>query len=76
MQDSEGGRDQSGVEVLLPPPPDPTPLALVAATDVVPSQGSGTPAWKIALLALLAAGEAFLIVRLVRHRPATLSPAQ
>ena len=35
----------------------------------MPSQGSSTPAWKLALLALLAAGEAFLVVRLVRHRP-------
>ena len=72
----EGGRDQSGVAVPVAPPPDPTPLALVAATETVPSQGSSTPAWKIALLALLAAGEAFLIVRLVRHRPGGLSPAQ
>ncbi len=36
----------------------------------MPSDGSDTPAWKLALLALLAAGEAFLIVSLVRHRPA------
>jgi hypothetical protein len=34
-----------------------------------------TPAWKLALLALLAAAEAFLVVRLVRHRPGQLSPA-
>jgi hypothetical protein len=73
---SEGGRDQSGSETPLPPPPDPTPLALVTAGEVVPSSGSETPVWKIALLAVLAAGEAFLIVRLVRHRPGPpLSPA-
>ena len=40
------------------------------------SPAASTPAWKIALLALLAAGEAFLVVRLVRHRPGDLSPAQ
>jgi hypothetical protein len=73
---SEGGRDQSGVVVPAIPPPDPTPLALVAASEPVPSQDSATPAWKLALLALLAAAEAFLVVRLVRHRPVTLSPAQ
>jgi hypothetical protein len=73
---AEGGRDQAGVPVPVAPPPDPTPLALVAATETVPSQDRATPAWKIALLALLAAGEAFLIVRLVRHRPGGLSPAQ
>ena len=38
--------------------------------------GTSTPAWKIALLALLAAAEAFLVVRLVRNRPGDLSPAQ
>ena len=54
------------------PPPDPTPLDARAASETVPSQDSSTPAWKIALLALLAAGEAFLIVRLVRHRPGEL----
>jgi len=73
----QGGHDQSGVAIALPPPPDPTPLAIVAAGEAVPSQGSSTPAWKLALLALLAAGEAFLIVRLVRHRPGgELTPAQ
>jgi len=75
VQPSEGGRDQSAAAAALPPPPDPTPLAVVAVGDVVPSGGSSTPLWKIALLALLAAGEAFLIVRLVRDRPAPLSPA-
>jgi hypothetical protein len=74
----QGGHDQSGVAVPVAPPPDPTPLALVAAGETVPSQGSSTPAWKLALLALLVAGEAFLIVRLVRHRPGggELTPAQ
>jgi cytoskeletal protein RodZ len=72
---SEGDRDQSGVVVPAIPPPDPTPLATVAASEPLPSQGSGTPPWKLALLALLAAAEAFLVVRLVRHRPAPLSPA-
>jgi hypothetical protein len=55
--------------------PDPTPLALVAAGDRIRSHSPPTPAWKLALLALLAAAEAFLVVRLVRHRPGTLSPA-
>jgi hypothetical protein len=45
----------------------------------VTSAGTSTPAWKIGLLALLAATEAFLVVRLVRDRPgdrtADLSPA-
>lgn len=73
----EGDRDQSAAEISLPPPPDPTPLALVAASETLPSQGGGsTPAWKLALLALLAAAEAFLVVRLVRRRrPVSLSPA-
>ena len=74
----QGGHDQSNIEVPgAPPPPDPTPLALVAASEPMPSHGSSTPAWKLALLALLAAGEAFLVVRLVRHRPGgELTPAQ
>lgn len=76
VESAEGGRDQSGVPAPVIPPPDPTPLALVAAIETVPSQDSATPAWKIALLALLAAGEAFLVVRLVRRRPGGLSPAQ
>lgn len=74
--EAEGGRDQSGIVVDASPPPDPTPLTVVPASEAVPSGGSDTPAWKLALLALLAAGEAFLIVSLVRHRPASLSPAQ
>ena len=76
VADVAGGRDQTGVAAPVIPPPDPTPLALVAATETVPSQESATPTWKIALLALLTAGEAFLIVRLVRHRGGGLSPAQ
>jgi hypothetical protein len=77
VEDVLGGHDQSGVAAPVAPPPDPTPLALVAASEALPSHGSGTPAWKLALLALLAAGEAFLVVRLVRHRPGgELTPAQ
>jgi hypothetical protein len=73
---AQGGRDQSGISVPAPPPPEPTPLGLVAAGDRVTSPGTSTPAWKIALLALLAAAEAFLVVRLVRNRPGgDLSPA-
>lgn len=73
---AEGGRDQSGISVPAPPPPEPTPLGLVATNDRVTSPGTSTPAWKIALLALLAAAEAFLVVRLVRNRPSgELSPA-
>jgi hypothetical protein len=69
------GRDQRSAEITLPAgtpaiaAPDPTPLARVAAGDRVRAHGSTTPAWKLALLALLAAAEAFLVVRLVRHRP-------
>jgi cytoskeletal protein RodZ len=73
--DALGGRDQSGIAVPAPPPPEPTPLGLVRATDRVTAPAASTPAWKIALLALLAAGEAFLVVRLVRNRPGELSPA-
>jgi cobalamin biosynthesis Mg chelatase CobN len=73
---AQGGRDQSGIAVPAPPPPEPTPLGTVAAGDRVTSPGTSTPAWKIALLALLAAAEAFLVVRLVRNRPSgDLSPA-
>ncbi|MDP9258014.1 MAG: hypothetical protein M3Q31_15885 [Actinomycetota bacterium] len=72
---AQGGRDQSGSAVPAPPPPEPTPLGLVAAGDRVASPGTSTPAWKIALLALLAAAEAFLVVRIVRNRPGDLSPA-
>jgi hypothetical protein len=72
---AQGGRDQSGIAVPAPPPPEPTPLGLVAAGDRVTSPGTSTPAWKVALLALLAAAEAFLVVRLVRNRPGDLSPA-
>jgi hypothetical protein len=73
---AQGGRDQSGIAAPAPPPPEPTPLGLVAAGDRVTSPATSTPAWKIALLALLAAAEAFLVVRLVRNRPGDLSPAQ
>jgi hypothetical protein len=73
---AQGGRDQSGISVPAPPPPEPTPLGLVAAGDRVSSPGTSTPAWKIALLALLAAAEAFLVVSIVRNRPSgDLSPA-
>jgi hypothetical protein len=73
---AQGGRDQSGISVPAPPPPEPTPLGLVAAGDRVTSPGTSTPAWKIALLALLAAAEAFLVVSIVRNRPSgDLSPA-
>jgi hypothetical protein len=75
------GRDQRSAvspapRVATPPvvAPPPTPLAVVAAGDHIRSHSSPTPAWKLALLALLAAAEAFLVVRLVRHRPGTLSP--
>jgi hypothetical protein len=76
-----GGRDQSGVVVVVPkvtkplPPPPPTPLKTVAAGDRLRSHTPPTPAWKLALLAFLAAAEAFLVVRLVRHRPGALTPA-
>jgi hypothetical protein len=73
---SEGGRDQSLVAPAVIPPPDPTPLALVGATESVPSRSSGTPAWKLALLALLAGGEAFIVVRLLRRAPTRISTAQ
>jgi hypothetical protein len=70
------GRDQSSAEITLPSTgtptavaPDPTPLGIVAVGDRVRSHSPTTPAWKLALLALLAAAEAFLVVRLVRHRP-------
>jgi hypothetical protein len=75
-----GGRDQALVAVTKPhavrkPVPPPTPLGLVALSDRVSAPSEATPAWKLALLALLAAAEAFLVVRLVRHRPAMLIPA-
>jgi hypothetical protein len=71
-----GGRDQSGIAVPAPPPPEPTPLSLVAAGERVTSPGTSTPPWKIALLALLAAAEAFLVVSIIRNRPSgDLSPA-
>ena len=73
---ASGGRDQSGIAVPAPPPPAPTPLALVAAGQRVNAPGTSAPAWKIALLALLAAAEAFLVVRLLRSRPGDLSPVQ
>ena len=76
------GRDQSGVGIAVAPvttappviAPNPSPLAVVGAGDRVRSNTAPTPAWKLALLALLAAAEAFIVVRLVRHRPGTLSP--
>jgi hypothetical protein len=82
---ARGARDQSGV--VLPvdvaptappvvPVPDPTPLALVAVGERDSAPSDATPAWKLALLALLAAAEAFLVVRLVRHRPGMLHPVQ
>jgi hypothetical protein len=73
---AEGGRDQSGIALPAPPPPQPTPLGLVAPGDRVTAPGTSTPAWKVALLALLAAAEAFLVVRLVRNRPGDLAPAR
>jgi hypothetical protein len=82
---ASGGRDQSNAiapelvppaQPAPPPVPDPTPLALVTTPERGSSHSEATPAWKLALLALLAAAEAFLVVRLVRHRPAMLAPAQ
>jgi hypothetical protein len=82
---ASGGRDQSNAiapELLPPaqpkppPAPHPTPLALVALSERNSSHGEATPAWKLALLALLAASEAFLVVRLVRHRPTMLATAR
>jgi len=75
-----GGRDHvndvvTAVHATAVPPPSPTPLAVVATGDKLPSSSTPTPAWKLALLALLAAAEAFLVVRLVRNRPGVLSPA-
>ena len=74
-----GGRDHvndvvPAVHATAVPPPSPTPLAFVATGDKLPSSSTPTPAWKLALLALLAAAEAFLVVRLVRNRPGVLSP--
>ena len=69
------GRDQSGAEITIPADvtptvaaPDPTPLALVSVGDRIRSHSTATPAWMLALLAVLAAAEAFLVVRLVRNR--------
>jgi cobalamin biosynthesis Mg chelatase CobN len=75
-----GGRDHANdfvaaVHATVTPPPSPTPLTLVAVGDRLPTSSTSTPAWKLALLALLAAAEAFLVVRLVRNRPGVLSPA-
>jgi hypothetical protein len=76
-----GGRDHANdfvaaVPATVTPQPSPTPLAFVAIGDRLPSTSTPTPAWKLALLALLAAAEAFLVVRLVRSRPGgTLTPA-
>jgi hypothetical protein len=82
---ARGAHDQSGI--VLPvdvaptappalPTPDPTPLAVVAVGERQSAQSDATPAWKLALLALLAAAEAFLVVRLVRDRPGMLHPVQ
>jgi hypothetical protein len=60
---------------VIAPAPEPTPLAVVAASETLPSRGGDTPAWKLAVLAVLAAGEAFLVVSLLRRRPRELAPA-
>lgn len=71
------GRDQSTAEITMPPAdvipkvaaPDPTPLAIVSVGDRIRSHSTSTPVWMLGLLGVLAAAEAFLVVRLVRNRP-------
>jgi hypothetical protein len=70
---SHGGRERAwrvlsagGRETPAPPDIAPTPLAFVGAGDVLAATSVPWPAWKIVLLALLAAAEALVLVRLVR----------
>jgi hypothetical protein len=83
---AHGARDHSGVVLPIEgtttqppvaPAPDPTLLTLATDNERGSASSDATPAWKLALLALLAAAEAFLVVRLLRHRrPGMLHPVQ
>jgi hypothetical protein len=46
----------------------PTPLALVATGELLPSSDDPWPAWVFSLLGVMAASEVYLLVRLTRRR--------
>jgi hypothetical protein len=60
---SGGGRAESAATALAP-----TPLGLVGADDALRTHEDSYPSWMILLLALLAAAEGFVLVRLTRGR--------
>ncbi|HET6171116.1 MAG TPA: hypothetical protein VFD90_00840 [Gaiellales bacterium] len=66
LVESVGGRDSA--RVLAVALLRPTPLGLVGSGEALPVHDRTWPAWKIAALALLAAAETFLLVRLTRGR--------
>ena len=65
-----GGRRLATVHA-LPAIPSPTPLGFVGIGDVLPASATPWPGWMLALLALLSAGEALVLVRLVQIRRAS-----
>jgi hypothetical protein len=66
---SGGGRDESALAAATAAAaPAPTPLELVGAGESLPSYEDSWPSWLIPLLTLLAAAEAFVLVRLARGR--------
>lgn len=60
---SSGGREAPAAAVLAQ-----TPLGFVGAGEALPAYGYAWPAWKIALLTLLAVAEGFVLARIVRNR--------
>jgi hypothetical protein len=67
---SGGGRDASAYAT--PTALAPTPLGLVGAGEALPTYDAPWPSWMIPLLTMLAAGEGFVLVRLVRGRLAQI----
>ncbi len=63
-----GGRRQPVAIPALRTAPPPTPLGLVGVGETLPAGRSVWPSWMLSLLGALLAGEAFLLVRLVRAR--------
>jgi hypothetical protein len=65
---SSGGGHLTALRVAPAAIPEPTPLGLVGVGDVLPASGAMWPDWTLSLVGVLVAGEAMLLVRLVRAR--------
>ena len=65
---SWGGRHLTALRTASAAIPEPTPLGFVGVGEALPSAGATWPDWMLTLVGVLVAGEAMLLVRLVRMR--------